>query len=163
MSTVHKSCLKEKKCCCCGEMQKLPVFQPKTMNPLGRHMRAVRWNMCHWNDLLKNWSPVLHAIHLKVFMSDVFRHSIWHSFWHLFSHSYGQLFWSSELRSCSAHWDLGVGCWEDERRRRKEGTKEEEVTLTKPRDPHLAGGENMIYWCFGGPLISNTFLILFVS
>ena len=66
--------------------------------------------------------------------------------------------WRSPLRSASAHWDLahavevrqcplrsGARSWDPRLPEEKE-KEEEEATLIKSRDPHLAGGEKWL-WC----------------
>ena len=102
---------------------------------------------CFWQIL---WHPIWHSFwHL-------FWHFIFHSIWHPFRHSFWDSIWhlfppdlAVEIRHCPLC--SGVRSWSPEvpaeiwssqlAGRRKKKEKEEQVTLRKSRDSHLAGGE----------------------
>ena len=113
----------------------------------------LRWDNPRRNYFLRviptNWYSIWH----------IFWH--WHSIWHIFWHSIWHSLWRSIWHLAPAievrqRWDLahavevrqcplrsGARSWDP---RLEEKEKEEEATLIKSRDPHLAGGEKWL-WC----------------
>ena len=117
---------------------------------------------------LAYWHSIWHKLYSDIFWYILpdwhsIWHIFWHSIWHLFWHSIYDIlprswdpavpteFWSSRLRSGSAHWDLQLAV---EAEAERGGIGGPALIKPRPRDPHLAGGINwqrVLAWWYDVP------------